>query len=204
VVTGERGAYRILERPALYRLVQALTAPGAERIITARLKTWLAGLPPAELLLDVACGPDSWLQRVGQYPVGLDLSPSYASEYLSRGGRAAVGSAGALPFAEGSFGGVWSFGLLHHLADPLARRAIQEMVRVCRSGGYVAVFDGILPRQGWQRPLAWGLRRLDRGRRMRNQAELRLLFPEPGQWRFERLTYSYTGLEGVLGTFLKP
>lgn len=203
-MTREGGAYRALERPSLYRLVQLLTAPGAERLIIARLKTWLAGLPPAALLLDVACGPDSWLRRVGQDPVGLDLSISYASEYRNKGGRAVVGSAEALPFADGSFGGVWSFGLLHHLPNRSAQSSIREMVRVCGSGGYVAVFDGILPRRGWQRPLAWGLRRLDRGRRMRKQEALERLFPGPGEWRFERLTYSHTGLEGVIGTFHKP
>lgn len=43
-----------------------------------------------------------------------------------------------LPFENGSFDIVVSWGVLHHTSDPL--RGFQEMARVCRSGGFVGIF----------------------------------------------------------------
>src|SRR5262249_7615120 len=43
-----------------------------------------------------------------------------------------------LPFEDGSFDVVVSWGVLHHTSDP--RRGLREMVRVCRSGGFVGLF----------------------------------------------------------------
>ena len=61
------------------------------------------------------------------------------------GDLAVAGSAVALPFSNASFNGVGSFGLLHHLPDDAARQAVTEMFRVCRSSGYIATFDAVLP-----------------------------------------------------------
>jgi hypothetical protein len=49
----------------------------------------------------------------------------------------------------------------------------------------------------WRRPLAWLFRRLDRGRFMRHQASLDAVIESAGAWRRERVTYSFTGMEGV-------
>lgn len=43
-----------------------------------------------------------------------------------------------MPFPDNSFDVVVSWGVLHHTDDPL--RGFSEMVRVCRPGGYVAIF----------------------------------------------------------------
>lgn len=43
-----------------------------------------------------------------------------------------------MPFPDNSFDVVVSWGVLHHTEDPL--RGFSEMVRVCRPGGYVAIF----------------------------------------------------------------
>ena len=46
----------------------------------------------------------------------------------------------------------------------LRRQALDEMRRVCRGNGHVIVVDAVLPVRAWQRPLAYAIRRADRGR----------------------------------------
>jgi SAM-dependent methyltransferase len=134
---------------------------------------------------------------VGLEPLGVDLSFPYAEAFRRRGGPAIVASADALPFVDGSFDGVWSLGLLHHLTDRAARRSVEEMVRVRREGGYIIVFDAVLPSSPWRRPIAWLFRRLDRGRYVRRQEALESLLKSVTDWGFERVTYSFLGLESL-------
>ena len=173
---------------ALYRFSTAVLAPGGARDIASRIES-----RPGRAL-DVGCGPDSPLWSVGMKPFGVDIALDRARAF----GPAVVASAAALPFADGAFASVWSFGLLHHLPDDRARAALREMRRVTGAGGATVILDAVLPRRGWRRPLAWLLRRLDRGRWMRCQEALQALFDSPAAWRFERFTYARTGLEGVI------
>ncbi len=140
---------------------------------------------------------------MGIYPVGFDISPEYTSIFTTRGGMAVLGSADMLPFANCSFDGVWSIGLLHHLSDNLAQRAITEMIRVCRFGGYVAIFDAVMPEQFWQLPIAWILRKIDRGQNMRCQKSFEFLFLDQKDWICERAIYSLLGHEGLFCMYLK-
>ena len=128
-------------------------------------------------------------------PVGVDIAMDRVRAF---GPAAVVASATALPFADGSFDTVWSSGLLHHLPDEAARAAVREMRRVTRAEGLTIIFDGVLPHHGWTRPIAWLIRRLDRGSWMRREEAFEALFDSPADWRRERFTYSYTGLEGVI------
>lgn len=187
--------YDILSRPAVYNLAMAALAPGAEGNIVREIAALLAALPRGEPILDVGCGPRSWLDRVGIAPVGLDVDPAYVRAYRARGGEAHQGSADALPFPDRHFAGVWCVGVLHHVDDRTASRALGEMLRVCLAGGYVAVMDAVLPRSALVNPLASAIRYLDRGRHMRTEAHLRGLFPNTVQWRFNRFRYASTGLE---------
>jgi SAM-dependent methyltransferase len=191
--------YRLLDRPWVYRLQRAVLAPGNARAFNTKFGDLLTRLPAAQRVLDVGCGPASWLFDSGLHPVGVDVSLSYMREYRGRGERAVVGSADALPFAAGSWDAVWSIGVLHHLPDGVAAAAIAEMLRVCRPGGYVVVLDAVMPRRAWQRPLAYGIRRLDRGRFVRSEDALRRLFPGGVAWQFDRFTFAWTGLEAVIG-----
>jgi SAM-dependent methyltransferase len=149
-------------------------------------------------VLDVGCGPFSLLRRLGLEPLGLDRCEAHARSFRAAGSEACVGAASALPFAAKSFDAVVSLGLLHHLHDDEARLALGEMRRVARPRGTILVFDAVLPEPAWRRPLAWLIRRGDRGRFMRNEAELAALLASIGEWRSERFTYAGTGLEGLL------
>ena len=196
-------AYAALDHPLLYWLVTHLLAPGADQSITHRIRARLRRLPNAQRLLDVGCGPKSWLFRVGLSPVGLDVCEGYLAAYVECGAPAVLGSATALPFREGAFDGVWSIALLHHLPESAAADAINEMVRVCRAGGYVVVVDAVFPRSRRTRPIPHFILSHDRGRFMRTQERFEALLPERARWSTERWTYSLTGLEMLMCSLVK-
>lgn len=200
---AEKNFYRLLEQPLVYRLSQLLLAPGAEKKLIERLRLLKNGLNSVGPILDVGCGPASWLSRVDIHPVGLDISYQYSVAYHRTGSPAITGSATGLPFAAGTFGSVWSIGVLHHLPDEAAKEAIREMLRVCRQGGRVIIMDAVLPKSSWTRPVAAIIRRLDRGTFMRSQDELQELLPASQRWTIKIYTYALTGLEMLECVFLK-
>jgi SAM-dependent methyltransferase len=189
--------YRILEVPLVYRLSQALLAPGQNRGMDRQISAILASLPATGRILDLGCGPSSWLSRHGLEPVGLDLSPAYVRELAKGGTCGVVASAGALPFRADSFDGVWSIGLFHHLPDEVVVRTMEECARVCRADGHLSFLDAVLPRQPWRRPLAHWIRRADRGRFVRSEEHFRRLLLPGFRWSVERHTYTLTGMELV-------
>ncbi len=196
--------YDVLEVPWVYRFVQSVATLGAKTSTRREVEGLLARLPRAADVLDVGCGPSSRLWNSGLDPVGVDVSPRYVEEFKKRGRDAKVGPADNLPFASGSFDSAWTFGLLHHLDDSQANRCLAEMIRVVRPGGSLIVFDAVLPEPAWRRPLAWALRRLDRGNFMRHEQDLVALFPHRDQWHFKRRTYTLTGLERLVCTLVCP
>ena len=192
---SENSIFRQLDRPWLYRLAQTLLAPGAEQLTHQQIQRLLSQLPGGEQILDVGCGPASWLWRVGLHPVGLDISRTYSMTFKQSGDPAVTASTDALPFPDASYGGVWSIGMLHHLPDDVAWQAVREIVRVSRPGGYVVIFDAVFPSVAWRKPLAWAIRRIDRGRFVRSQQKMEELLPSRERWSIERCPYSYNGLE---------
>lgn len=154
-------------------------------------------LPPSRNILDVGCGPSSWLWKQYRNPIGLDLNFLYAKAFRAEGGKSVTGSAETLPFLSSAFDEVWSFGLLHHLPDSIAKKAIEEIYRVTRLGGFCVIFDAILPEPAWSRPLPLLIRKIDRGRYMRTQREIESLLTRPMDWNCEQFRYSLYGLEGV-------
>jgi len=194
----------LLEQPLVYRLSQLLLAPGDQGILTQRIAGLARTLPDAQRLLDVGCGPRSWLWRIGLHPIGLDISQSYTVNFHGQSKPTVRASAAALPFASNSLNGVWSIGLLHHLPDLLAVATIEEMVRVCAFGGYVVIFDAVLPDPPLARPVAYFLRRIDRGRFVRREEELRSLISSFVPFTVERITYSHTGLEALCMVYVSP
>lgn len=184
--------YRVLDVPWVYRLAQIVLAPGQHRLLTRIFRETAREFPAARRILDVGCGPSSWLWRIGTRPIGLDFSVSYVHHYVRRGGAAVAATASAIPFADSSFDQIWSFGLLHHLSDEDVRLTLDEMRRVTRSGGPMVVMDAVLPRSAG-RPVAYALRKLDRGGRVRSEAHHRILLGEG--WTIDRALMAYNGLE---------
>lgn len=68
----------------------------------------------------------------------LDLARSRLVRY-GRRVRVCIGDAEALPVPDGAFDGAFCTDTLHHLSDPA--RGLEEMVRVVRPGGRVAVME---------------------------------------------------------------
>jgi SAM-dependent methyltransferase len=196
-------AYRVLEIPLVYRTAQAVLAPGMDRIVSDRLSRTLARIPAPATVLDVGCGPSSWLWKFDIRPVGLDMCHRYTKTFRRAGNVSLTGSAAVLPFSQDSFDLVFSFALLHHLSDALARQTIGEIVRVTRAGGHVILFDPMLPKAAWKRPHAWALCKLDRGRFIRSQDDYESSILKAPQWKTFRFTHSYLGTEGVLSVLQK-
>ena len=199
----EARIYKALNNPWLYRLSQRILAPGHIKAIVDQIEKTLREAPSANLLVDVGCGPISWLHRVGLRPVGVDLSMTFLREFRQLESRAILASALALPFSSKSIEGVISVFLFHHMPDYAVSEAMKEFMRVCKSPGYVAILDGVLPRAPWKNPLATLIRRMDRGKFMRSQEELESLLPERDDWIVKRFTYSLTGLEGLICLYVK-
>ena len=189
--------YRILEHPWVFRASQHVLAPGMDRIVTGHLVKIMAGVPGAAKILDVGCGPSSWLWKLGRQPVGLDLCHAYVRKFRLTDKKCVTASAAALPFAADSFDMVFSFCLLHHLPEDLAGHVAREMIRVTRPGGRVVVFDPVLPHYPWLRPVAWAICKLDRGRFIRSQADLESRILQTAAWSTKRITHSYLGTEGL-------
>jgi SAM-dependent methyltransferase len=80
-------------------------------------------------VLDVGSGRGYLQNVVGDY-TGLDISPT-ASRFYTK--RFVVGTATAMPFADGEFDALWSIWVLEHVPNPEA--ALQEMRRVVKPGG---------------------------------------------------------------------
>ena len=183
--------------PALYRLSQKVLAPGGSREVHARLRKWPELWKPGLRHLDAGCGPASWLWEYGIRPVGIDDAPVRAAVY-NRVTDALAACATRLPFADSTFDVTWSFGMLHHCSDASAQAAIADMLRVTRPGGWIVIFDGVPPESALRHPLAAVVRGLDRGGRMRDEAQLSSLLGAIARWSGERIRYSLTGLEGLL------
>jgi ubiquinone/menaquinone biosynthesis C-methylase UbiE len=117
---------------------------------------WMADqldLQPHFTVLDVAAGTGHLSRVIAPHVkrvVALDLTP----EMLAEGRREATqqgltnlvferGEAEALPYPNDVFDLVVTRFSLHHFADPYG--PVQEMARVCRQGGKVAIIDMVSP-----------------------------------------------------------
>lgn len=188
-------ANKLLNLPFFYKLSQLIFAPGAQTLLNRRLRQVVCSLPNAKKLLDVGCGPSSWLWNLDLSPFGLDISHEYSKAFQNSGGSSTTGSASFMPFHNRVFDGVWCIGVLHHLKDTEAMQAIQEMIRVCQSGGYIIILDAVLPANRLNRPIAVLVRSMDRGKYMRSQKAYLELLPKHLFWQVQRFTYTLNGLE---------
>ncbi len=109
----------------------------------------LSHLHPGLDVLDVGCGPGSITCDLARtvapgHVIGIDASAAVIAEAAAAGAGLPsldfeVGDLFDLGFEDGSFDVVHAHQVLQHVGDPVA--AMQEMRRVCRPGGIVAVRD---------------------------------------------------------------
>ncbi|MFT3766015.1 MAG: class I SAM-dependent methyltransferase [Minicystis sp.] len=89
-------------------------------------------------VLEVGCGTGLLLRRMAAFARsarGVDLSPGMLERARARGLEVAEASATDLPFPDASFDVACSFKVLAHVRE--IQRALAEMARVVRPGGYV-------------------------------------------------------------------
>ena len=200
---GAKTLYKVLEVPLVYRASQFIIAPGMDGIVTELLSRTFSQMPAPARVLDVGCGPSSWLWKFGMKPLGLDLCHAYTRRFNEVGSRSITASAASLPFSADCFDLVFSYGLVHHLPQTIARASIEEIIRVTCAGGHVVLFDPVLPKEVWRRPQAWALCKLDRGRFIRTQEVYESSILKNSKWKTFRFTHSYLGTEGVLSVLRK-
>jgi SAM-dependent methyltransferase len=129
-----------------------------------------------DLSLDVACGPGRLLAVIAplvRLAVGVDLTlemltiarrasgPVAEGQPLDGGAHPpglVLGEGERLPFRDGAFTLVTTTLAIHHYGDP--GRVVEEMVRVCRPGGKVAVGDIVGSSDDAKRALANEIERL--------------------------------------------
>jgi len=146
---------------------------------------------PGEALLDLSCGTAHLARdlalRPGAGPVfGVDLSPAMLEEarhHLQETGAAVDllrADASALPFRDGSLGGVLDVAALHLYERP--REVLEEVARVLAPGGRF-VCATFLP----EKVKALGELERKAGIHRREEGELRRLCESAGLQGFERL-----------------
>ncbi len=143
-----------LVRQSFERQVSLFSGP--DSLFAKRIpgpQSWIEPLEPHMTVLDVACGAGHAADPLAPHVrsvVGVDLTRALLDVGAQRLGDAGItnvllqeGNAEALPFVDESFDIVFCRAALHHIGDP--KRAVAEMVRVCRVGGRVVLMDLIAP-----------------------------------------------------------
>lgn len=118
-------------------------------------------LPSASVVLEAGCGHAglvSQLEREGRATVGVDLAREalHAARRDHPSLRLAVADVGRMPFADGTFDGVLSLGVVEHFAEGPVR-LLAEHRRVLDPDGVLVV---TVPHRGWWRAATdtWHLR----------------------------------------------
>ena len=96
-------------------------------------------LAAGKTVLEVGAGTGLILEGLGDVPskkTGVDISAGMLAKARARGLDVIQGSATDLPFEDGTFDLAFSFKVLAHVPD--IRKALSEMARVLRPGGYLA------------------------------------------------------------------
>jgi ubiquinone/menaquinone biosynthesis C-methylase UbiE len=125
----------------------------AHRVTDAELLARLVSAAPADLAVDLACGPGTLALRFARHVkwvCGLDFTPAILELARRNAWREGLcnlvyvlGDAQALPFGDSSLDlAVTSFSL-HHISDPAS--VLREMARVLKPGGRVGVLDIVVP-----------------------------------------------------------
>jgi ubiquinone/menaquinone biosynthesis C-methylase UbiE len=133
-IVATAAAYeRYAEHYAHHRSDRSAMRPLIERFVSL--------LPGGARVLDVGCGPGvdtGSLALRGVYTVGLDIAAAMLEMAAPHtGGRVVQADQRRLPFADGTFDGVWASASLLHLSKREVGTALSEAARVVRTGGLV-------------------------------------------------------------------
>ena len=110
-------------------------------------------LPQGSLVLDVAAGTGAITRLIearGFDVIALDQSPEMLQAAKQRGATTVQARAESLPFPDESFDGLTFSYLLRYVTDP--RSCMEELVRVVRPGGMIAMVEFGRPRRLWAAP----------------------------------------------------
>ncbi len=170
-MTERRGLHRLLELSWVYTLFQRLISrSGATQALREELYPELGSRPLR--VLDIGCGPAAFWARyqdvAGLTYVGIEPNRAYVDAARSRFPGIEL-HAGTVPAArhavQGKFDLVVLEGVLHHIDDSTAQKALEfASERLAPEGRLVALDPVILSRQN---PVARALARLDRGKHVR-------------------------------------
>lgn len=207
-----RDRQRAIWRAGDYATLAAHISDVGERVVDS------VGVDTGMRVLDVACGTGNAAlpaARAGGRVTGLDLVPELLEAGREKAAAAGVeiewveGDAERLPFADDEFERVFStFG---HMFAPRHRRTAEEMARVCREGGAIAICcwtpEGTVgdvfaasaaempaPPDFAESPILWG-----------TEAHVRELFPGAADFEFERhsATIEWESPRGFAGYFFE-
>jgi SAM-dependent methyltransferase len=159
--TGRRPGQRLMATRALPLVYERWWRPLGGRLLMGvagprmgdehRIALDALGLASGDVVLDVGCGTGGFTRRFAAaaapagVAVGLDASRTMLERAVREPTAAPVayvrGDAAALPFRDGCFDAVCCFAALYLIEDPLG--AIDEIVRVLRDGGRVALLASV-------------------------------------------------------------
>ena len=179
--------YSILDIPFVYKLSQIILAPGKRQFMK---KIWSVAFDVNRSpVLDVGCGPKLIGPRPKGELYGADINAGYLNSFLreaeNTGGMNGKSrtiikqcSATNLPFDSNLFLEIRANGFLHHMNDSDVILSAKEMYRCLSHEGQLIILEDVWPRSKFRRPLAWLIRKFDRGEFMRTEEELIELFKE--------------------------
>jgi SAM-dependent methyltransferase len=107
------------------------------RLRIVRQEVERLGLPEGASILDAGCGSGRVLDELARFGdvTGVDLNPSAVAAAWSRGHNVTRARVEELPFPDSTFDLVTCLDVIEHTPDDL--RALRELVRVTRPGGYL-------------------------------------------------------------------
>lgn len=206
--------YKILDIPFVYTLSQLLLAPGKPFFMKS---IWSDAFDvDRSPVLDVGCGPKLIGPRPNGHLCGADINVRYLESFLKESEGVNVKSSAQsttisecsstnLPFEDNFFLEIRANGFLHHICNDDVKASAQEMYRCLSPGGHLVILEDVWPRSKFRRPLAWLIRRFDRGVHMRTEEELLALFSDAigSPAVVKRHTYTLLGTELCLMKWVK-